>query len=388
MINLFLLSLFFISHQSSAQPLVAPLNKDTATSLYTILLNSGDRYVVDIAAPFSWQRCPSRRHPTVVCFTSECFQATYLPSPCPLPPASSAVPCICMVTPQNPITQSCAYDQLTSINLTIPTAQIVLNDIYLSCAPKSLFQSLPRGVVGLASLSLAPLSLPSQISDKFPRVTKKFAMCLPSSSSGNGVIFFGNAPYNLGPFKNVDASSFLSYTPLLTNPKTADYGIGIKALSIGASSIPMSPFEAIRLSTVVPYTTLVTDVYKPFLEFFKETMKGVPRMKSVKPFTTCYKASAIGFSRVGLHVPQIDLQFEGGKNWTIFGANSMKQVGGDTACLAFLDGGKMMGVKIVIGAFQMQDNLLLFDLDQLRFGFSSSLLFERMTCSNFNFSKV
>lgn len=293
-----------------------------------------------------------------------------------------------MVTPQNPITQSCAYDQLTSINLTIPTAQIVLNDIYLSCAPKSLFQSLPRGVVGLASLSLAPLSLPSQISDKFPRVTKKFAMCLPSSSSGNGVIFFGNAPYNLGPFKNVDASSFLSYTPLLTNPKTADYGIGIKALSIGASSIPMSPFEAIRLSTVVPYTTLVTDVYKPFLEFFKETMKGVPRMKSVKPFTTCYKASAIGFSRVGLHVPQIDLQFEGGKNWTIFGANSMKQVGGDTACLAFLDGGKMMGVKIVIGAFQMQDNLLLFDLDQLRFGFSSSLLFERMTCSNFNFSKV
>ncbi|KAH6816480.1 hypothetical protein C2S51_021300 [Perilla frutescens var. frutescens] len=398
MINLFLLSLFLIFNESTAQPhttLVAPLNKDTATSLYTILLNSGDRYVVDIAAPFSWRRCPSRGHPTVACFTTECFQATYLPSPCPPPPTSSKTPCKCIVSPQNPITQSCAFDQLTSINLTLswapsganPTADIASTYIYLSCAPKSLFQSLPRGVVGLSSLSLAPLSLPSQLSDRFPRLSRKFAMCLPSSSSRNGVIFFGNASYDLDPRMELDASSLLSYTPLLTNPKSAAYGIGIKALSIGPNSIPMSPFEAIGLSTVVPYTTLVTDVFKVFVEFFAEAMKGVPRVKSVKPFTTCYKASAIGFDRVGFHVPQIDLEFDNGKNWTIFGANSMVGVGGDTACLAFLDGGTTAELKIVIGAFQMQDNLLVFDLDQLRFGFSSSLLFERMTCSNFNFTK-
>lgn len=213
-------------------------------------------------------------------------------------------------------------------------------------------------------------------------------MCLPSTSSRNGVVFFGNASYNLDPRMELDASSLLSYTPLLTNPKSVRYGIGIKALSIGANKIPMSPFEAIGLSTVVPYTTLVTDVFKVFIEFFAEAMKGVPRVKSVKPFSTCYKASAIGFDRVGFHVPRIDLEFENGKNWSVFGANSMVRVGGDTACLAFLDGGTTADLKIAIGAFQMQDNLLVFDLDQLRFGFSSSLLFERMTCSNFNFTKA
>lgn len=144
-------------------------------------------------------------------------------------------------------------------------------------------------------------------------------MCLPSASSRNGAIHFGNATTH----------SLLSYTPLLTNPKTADYAVGIKGLSVGKHSVvAMSPFEGIRLSTVVPYTTLAADVYARFVERFEEGMKGVP------PFTTCYKASEIGFRRV----PQIDLEFEGGKNWTIFGAYSMKQVGGDTACLALLDG--------------------------------------------------
>lgn len=395
--NLFLLFLILISYESSAQPyttLVAPLKKDTTTSLYTIILNSGERYVIDLSAPFSWRRCPSRHHPTVACFSTECFQAQYLLSPsCTLSSASSTSPCTCMVTPVNPITKSCALAQLTSKNLTVswtdganPTAKIILSDIYLSCASLSLFKSLPRGVVGLASLSLAPLSLPSQFSPPFLGVSRKFAICLPSTSLGNGVVFFGDGPYNLLPPTNFDASSLLSYTPLLRNPKTADYFIGIKALSIGGNSIPMSPFEGIKLCTVLPYTTLRTDIYKLFIKFFTKAMKGIPQAKKVKPFTTCYNASAIGFSRVGLHVPQIDLEFANGKNWTIYGANSMKQVGGDSACLAFLDGGKTAEYKIVMGSFQMEDNLLLFDLDQSRLGFSSSLYFERVTCSNFNFT--
>ncbi|KAL1548571.1 chitinase CLP-like [Salvia divinorum] len=377
MINLFLFSLFSISSAQPLPRLLTPLNKDPITSLYTILLNSADSYVVDIAAPFSWQRCPSDGpHPTVACFTAECSQAQYLPSPCPLPPTSSTTPCKCMVTPRNPITQSCALAPLTYTNITDPGARIILNDVCLSCAPKSLFESLPKGVVGLASLSLAPLSLQNQFSDRLPRLSRTFAMCLPSTSSRNGVILFGNATHKL-----------LSYTPLLTNPKTADYAIGIKGLSVGTNSvIAMSPFEGIRPSTVVPYTTLAADVYAKFVELFEVRMKGVPKMKNVPPFTTCYKASAIGFSRVGFRVPRIDLEFDGGKNWTIFGANSMKRVGGDTACLAFLDGGEKAALKFVIGAFQMEDNLLVFDVDRSRFGFSSSLLSERMSCSNFNFT--
>lgn len=306
---------------------------------------------------------------------------------------STTRPCTCMVTPINPRTKSCALAQLTSTNLTIswtdganPTAKITFSDRYLSCAPASLLYSLPRGIVGLASLSWAPLALPAQFSPPFLGVSRKFAICLPSTSSGNGVVFFGDGPYNLLPLTKFDVSSLLSYTTLLKNPKSADYFIGIKALSISGNSIAQSPYEGIKISTVVPYTTFRTDIYELFLKFFKKAMKGIPRTKKVSPFSTCFNASAIGFSRVGLHVPQIDLEFANGKNWTIYGANSMKQVGGDSACLAFLDGGKTPEHSIVIGSFQLEDNLLLFDLDESRLGFSSSLYFERITCGSFNFT--
>ncbi|KAL0376579.1 UNVERIFIED_CONTAM: putative aspartic proteinase GIP2 [Sesamum calycinum] len=315
----------------------------------------------------------------VACTSTECFQAQYLPSPsCPLPYTKSTTrPCTCMVTPINPRTKSCALAQLTSTNLTIswtdganPTAKTTFSDRYLSCAPASLFDSLPRGIVGLASLSSAPLALPAQFSPPFLGVSRKFAICLPSTSSGNGVIFFGDGPYHLLPPTKFDVSSLLSYTTLLRNPKSADYFIGIKALSISGNSIAQSPYEGIKLSTAVPYTTFRTDIYELFLKFFKKAMKAFLGLRS----------------GVGLHVPQIDLEFANGKNWTIYGANSMKQVGGGSACLAFLDGGKTPEHSIVIGSFQMEDNLLLFDLDESRLGFSSSLYFERITCGSFNFT--
>ncbi|KAL8515327.1 hypothetical protein ACS0TY_014150 [Phlomoides rotata] len=380
--SLFLLiTLILISHQSSAQPhttLVAPLKKDVTTSLPTIILNSDEHYVIDLSAAFSWWRCPSRHHPTVGCFTSGCIQATYLFSTyCSLlPPPSTSTPCTCIVTPVNPIAKSCEIAQLTSRNFTLSStnnAKITLNDTYLSCASRSIFSSFPRGALGLASLSLAPLSLPSQFTS-FLGVSNKFALCLPSSTVGNGVAFFGNGPYKLRSRATFNVSDLLSYTQLIRNPKSADYFIGINAIIIGGKSILLSPYEGIKLSTVVPYTILRTDVYKPVVEFFTDGMKGVPRAKKAAPFTICYNAS--------FDVPRIDLQFDDAKNWTMYRANSMKKVG-DSACLAFLDGGETTEHKIVIGSYQMEDNFLLFDIDQSRLGFTSSLNSNKISCSNF-----
>ncbi|KAL3626223.1 hypothetical protein CASFOL_029772 [Castilleja foliolosa] len=396
LINLFILSLIFIFHEASSQPhttLVAPLTKDTKTSLYTITLNSNERHIIDLSAPFSWRHCPPHR-PTVKCFSTECIQATYLPIPSCSPSQTTtklpSSPCTCMVTPINPITKSCASSQLTSTNLTIsranPTAKINLTNIYLSCAPSSLFRSLPKSVSGLASLSLAPLSLPSQFATSTPRViiSRKFAICLPSQNSVNGVVFFGDGPYNLRSTKKTNLSSLLSYTPLLRNPKSADYFIGIKALSMNRNySISMSPYEGIKISTVVTYTTLRTDIFEKFLDFFTKAMKGIPVSENIKPFSTCYKASAIGYSRFGLNVPNIDLEFDNGEKWTICGSNSMR-VFGDLACFAFLDGGENSEHSIVIGSFQMEDNFLVFDLDQSTLGFSSSLYSQGITCGDFN----
>ncbi|KAH7842356.1 hypothetical protein Vadar_004369 [Vaccinium darrowii] len=113
---------------------------------------------------------------------------------------------------------------------------------------------------------------------------------------------------------------------------------------------------------------------------------GVHRVKRVKPFDLCWNANALGFTQVGFRVPQIDLELGNGKNWTIFGSNSMKQIG-EKACLAFVDGGKVNeGAAVVIGSFQMENNFLLFDMEKSRLGFSSTLFFIRTSCGNFNFT--
>ncbi|MFS7981282.1 putative aspartic peptidase domain superfamily, xylanase inhibitor, Peptidase family A1 [Helianthus anomalus] len=64
----------------------------------------------------------------------------------------------------------------------------------------------------------------------------------------------------------------------------------------------------------------------------------------------------------------------------------MKQVTQGVACLAFVDGGATAEHAIVIGTYQFEDNFLVFDLENSTFGFSSSLLHEQTSCSNFNFT--
>nr|GFB09347.1 putative reverse transcriptase domain-containing protein [Tanacetum cinerariifolium] len=64
----------------------------------------------------------------------------------------------------------------------------------------------------------------------------------------------------------------------------------------------------------------------------------------------------------GFRVPKIDLETESGKNWTIYGGNSMKFTRNGTACFAFVDGGLDVKDPIVIGTFQMENNFMSFDL--------------------------
>ncbi|GFZ14099.1 hypothetical protein Acr_24g0002890 [Actinidia rufa] len=79
----------------------------------------------------------------------------------------------------------------------------------------------------------------------------------------------------------------------------------------------------------------------------------LPRTKTIDPFVLCFRASALGFARVGFRVPQIDLDLGSGRNWTVFRENSMKQVGDDVACLTFVNGRKYVDRAVVIGSFQI-----------------------------------
>nr|GFC80100.1 putative aspartic peptidase A1 family [Tanacetum cinerariifolium] len=88
-------------------------------------------------------------------------------------------------------------------------------------------------------------------------------------------------------------------------------------------------------------------------------------------------------TQAALKVPDILLNLQGEKNWTISTANSIKQVTEEVACLALVDSGAKSEHAIIIGTHQFEDNFLLFDLENSSFGFSSSLLHKQTSCAKF-----
>lgn len=64
----------------------------------------------------------------------------------------------------------------------------------------------------------------------------------------------------------------------------------------------------------------------------------------------------------------------------------MVQAQSGVTCLGFVDRGSHPKASIVIGAYQLEDNLLQFDLSRSRLGLSSSLNSRRTNCANFNFT--
>lgn len=393
---------------ASAQPfraLVAPISKDSPTSLYSITLNTNEKYVIDLGSPFPWRHC-RKGDPHAACTAPLCTSARrYIVSGCTNNSSSGKQTpdrCSrCLVTTVNPISKSCAWSVLSHHDVILPwtdghspTVRININRVGFACAPRPFFLSLPKGSSGVASLSRAPLSLPMQ----FRSVVKtQFAICLPGYSAP-GVIFFGSGPYYLLPPPGRNITQFLSFTPLLKNPiipTNGDYYVQVKGITINGRSVEflgrMLEFDSlghggVKLSMTVPYTTLRSNIYRPFLKLFSWSTRGIPRAPKVKPFGLCLNTTHLGSTRVGLPVPQIDLVLGNGRNWTIFGANSMKQVSDGVACLAFVDGGEKAEQAALIGSHQIDDNFLLFDLIGNRLGFSSSLLFFQTTCSNFNFT--
>ncbi|RRT55459.1 hypothetical protein B296_00010605 [Ensete ventricosum] len=88
------------------------------------------------------------------------------------------------------------------------------------------------------------------------------------------------------------------------------------------------------------YTTLKSRIYRPF----RRALAGAT--KEIDP------ADGHGEAVQTLHQRHpIHLMLPAGKNRTVFGANSMKQVSQNTACLAFPDAGPK---AVVIGGFQME----------------------------------
>ncbi|KAI3524024.1 hypothetical protein L1887_02624 [Cichorium endivia] len=399
-----------------------PVNKhtDTAQPLYSITIMTSyvnetfqnPKFLIDIDAPFTWHDCilvwfnygenicPSNKVCTspVSCEEYQCTDVrttySYRGPSCPPLTNSYTLPgwgfCTCPVNVMNPVNGICSQAELNFDTFEANTSDgrnpsHVYQDILLNaaCAPSTSFESFPTNVTGVMAFSTSPYAVPASFFQS--QLKTSLAICLPSTTSSPGILFFGAGPFYLLPHSNIDVRSLLTYTPLLKHPDSFGYFIGVTDIVIRGRSVNISGNTTTKLSTTEPYTILRTDIYNRMVRRFAKVTKRIPLASPVRPFGLCFRTFENG-TRVGLKVPDIDLSLKDGKNWTITTSNSMKQITEDVACLAFVDGGANIEHGIVIGTFQLEDNFILLDLENSTLGLSSSLLNKDTSCANFNFT--
>nr|VDD52985.1 unnamed protein product [Brassica oleracea] len=171
----------------------------------------------------------------------------------------------------------------------------------------------------------------------------------------------------------------LSYTSPSTRLPLACMSWPGFRMVLRAFSDSTSHWGGTKISNIIPYTLLETSIYKALAKAF---VGKAQKRKAIYPFTDCFSYKSFGGkSLLEKEVPVISLVLGGGAKWDIYGPNSLVKVKKTVLCLAFVDAGDGPRIPIEIGGYQMEDNLVEFDLDASKFSFSSSLLRHNTSCS-------
>lgn len=407
---------------------LTPVSKDPSTLQYIVSLLQKTplkptKLLLDLGASFNWLDCHnfvSSTYQHVPCNSSLCSSLPSLScSNCYNAPGPACANQTCALFPENPLTRTAAIGYAIVDSLALPTTDgrnpsrlgLISQFVFSCSSSQSILKGLANTVTGLASLGQSNFSLPAQIGTAFsaPYV---FAMCLSGSPSAPGIVFYGTrGPYFFLP--EIDISKSLIYTPLLLNPigstvinyhgrPSDEYFVNVTSLRVNGKPVGLNPALLIvdqngiggtKISTLTPYTTLQTSIYTAFTEAFvnEAAALNLTVTNAIKPFNVCYSADDVVSTRAGPGVPTVDLVMHSEDVfWRIFGSNSMVRMAGaneeDVWCLGFLDGGANARTAIVIGGHQMEDNLLEFDVESQKLGFSSSVLVRGTMCANFNFT--
>lgn len=426
---------FFLSFVSSLPlslqsetALLAPIFKDLSTRQYTVQIYLKNplqptKLLLDLGASFSWLDCyqnySSTAYHHIPCNASLCASLSSLAcSNCYDSPGPACGNDTCALFPENPITRKATIANAIVDTLALPTTDGstlgplgLIPEYIFSCSTTFLLQGLANGITGLAALGRSDYSLPVQVSTAFSS-PRYFALCLSGSSSDPGVVFLGTSgPYYLN--SKTDLSKSLIYTPLILNPigstvitydhkQSDEYFVGLTAIKVNGKPVQLNASlltvdengtGGTKISTVHPYTVLETSIYKAFTALFVSEASALNLTavtSGVNPFDVCYAVNDVISTRVGPGVPTVDMVMQNDDVfWRVFGSNSMVRMGGEEGelwCLGFVDGGPNARTSIVIGGHQMEDNLLQFDLQSKRLGFSSSILVRGTYCANFNFT--
>ncbi|KAL2922052.1 Basic 7S globulin [Bienertia sinuspersici] len=395
-------ALFFtVSKDSSTLQYVVPITQRTPPKPVPTTLHLG--------GPFVWVDCDrayvSSTYRPAQCNSASCTLANSIScGTCNAPPGPGCNNNTCGLSPENPITNTATIGELASdlvrvnsTNGSNPGPIIKVPNFLFSCGPTFLLKCLAKGVQGVIGLGRTKISPVSQFSSTFS-FPKRFAICLASFTSDNGVIFFGDAPFQFYPPTDLNS---LKYTPLITNPTApTEYFVGVTAIKIDNITVPINKSllsinkkgnGGTKLSTVNPYTLMETSIYKAVTTSFDSRLKQrfpqAKRVKAAAPFEVCYDSNTLTYTRVGVVVPDIQLVLQNDNVvWTMYSSNSMVTVD-NARCLALVDGGKNPKTSIVMGGYQLEDNFMQFDLPKSRLGFRY-LVYDMTRCSNFNFTSV
>lgn len=425
-ISLFLANLIFFQSLAQSPTLFTPIRKDETTKLYTMLIYmktplQPSQLHLDLGSYLTFYDCnrhyKSSSYAPVIYNSSLCIDLdTKVWGNCFDKPSPGCSNDTCSDFPQNPVTLKGGMGNIITDKFALPTVrnparlgqtmQIVLSCTYPNKYSK-IYRGLAKGSTGLATLGRSNHSLSALISrgSNSPWI---FAVCLPNSSNSTGIAMFNSAgPYNFSP--KIDVSKLLSYTPLLLAPKGAEidtmywlkspeYYVGLSSFRVNGKAVDLNQTllyiddlgrGGAKISSSRPYTVLQSSIYRALEEAFvrESSVLNLTASAPVDRFSVCFDAAKVpaAMSGGGPAVPAIDLVFARSKNfWRIHGSNSMVRVK-EAWCLGFVDGGVNPRTTIVIGGHQIGDNLLQFDLERERLGFSSSLLLRKTSCANFDF---
>ncbi|XP_055815154.1 probable aspartic proteinase GIP2 [Solanum dulcamara] len=304
----------------------------------------------------------------------------------------------------NPVITTYTYGaELAEDVLAIGTAPVVLVSkprFIFTCVESYLMRRLAKGVKGIAGFGHnSTISIPNQLASLDSRFTRKFGICLSSSTRSSGVIFMGSSPYYVyNPM--IDISKNLVYTPLVKNPLDSltptEYHVKVSSIRIAGKDVSLNKtllsineqgHGGTRISTTIPFTILHTSIYEVVKNAF---IKALPKKATMvdppmKRFGVCFSSKNIKTTNVGPDVPVIDFVLHNKTTfWRIYGINSVVQVKKDVMCLAFVGRDQTWEPSIVIGGHQLEENLLIFDLPSKKIGFSSSLKLQQTSCSKYD----
>ncbi|KAL0388656.1 UNVERIFIED_CONTAM: putative aspartic proteinase GIP2 [Sesamum radiatum] len=361
-----------ISASNAQNGLTLPIRRDAKTSQFYTTVELGSNRaaitpIIDLGAQFSWFQCDNY------------VSSTYSPIPCD--------------SRKCEIARGIGFGEDT---LYAKNQQPVPEYIF-SCMESRFMEGLASGANGLVGLARTEISLHKQVTNKF-NLPNRFSICFPSS--GLGKLSIG------GPSSSTlsTISKLLKATPLIVNPVSTapaftvgdpsdEYFIDVKSIRVGGEtlsvknsyfSIDKDGVGGTKISTIQNFTAVHNSIYKPLARAFTKAAADmkIRSVAAVEPFRACFSSDSISRTPAGPSVPTVDLVLPGNDiYWRISGANAVVEVNQRTTCLAFVDGGSSPRTSVVIGAHQLEDNFLEFDLVSSQLKFSSSLLVQNQSCS-------